>query len=133
MTPQALQLRVGVDVGSQCHRVAVGLSDGSLLEEFETPHTAAGFEDFFARSEGHATRHPYGVWKRVVKEVEQFQREEPASQLLPRDRAVALRRRNPEKTLAGLLDGSMGSAFVFIAPLAVSCSTGSAPASLRRR
>ncbi len=75
----------------------------------------------------------YGVWNRVVKEVEQFQREEPASQLLPRDRAVALRRRNPEKTLASLLDGSMGSAFVFIAPLVVSCSTGSAPASLRRR
>ncbi len=63
----------------------------------------------------------HAVWKRVVKEVEQFQKEEPASQLLPRDRAVALRRRNPEKTLAGLLDGSMGSAFV------------STPTSLRRR
>ncbi len=75
----------------------------------------------------------YTVWKRVVKEVEQFQKEKPASQLLPRDRAVALRRRNPEKTLAGLLDGSMGSAFVCIAPLLVSCSTGSAPTSLRRR
>ncbi len=75
----------------------------------------------------------YAVWKRVVKEVEQFQREEPASQLLPRDRAIALRRRSPEKTLAGLLDGSMGSAFVFIAPLLVPCSTGSAPTSLRRR
>ncbi len=75
----------------------------------------------------------YAVWKRVVKEVEQFQREEPASQSLPRDCAVALRRRNPEKMLAGLLDGSMGSAFVFIAPLLVSCLTGSAPTSLRRR
>ena len=32
--------------------------DGSLLEEFEIPHTAAGFEDFFARIEGHAKRHP---------------------------------------------------------------------------
>jgi len=61
MTPQALQLRVGVDVGSQCHRVAVGLSDGSLLEEFEIPHTAAGFEDFFSRIEGHAKRHPYPI------------------------------------------------------------------------
>ncbi len=75
----------------------------------------------------------YVVWKRVVKEVEQFQRAEPACQLLPRDRAVALRRRSPEKTLAGLLDGSMGSAFVFIAPLLVPCSTGSALTSLRRR
>ncbi len=75
----------------------------------------------------------YGVWRRILKAVEQFQREEPASQLLPRDRAVALRRRNPEKTLAGLLDGSMGLPFVFIAPLRVPCTTGSAPTSLRRR
>ncbi len=59
LNPQALQLRVGVDVGSQYHRVAVGLSDGSLLEEFEIPHTAAGFQDFFSRIEGHAKRHPY--------------------------------------------------------------------------
>jgi transposase len=61
LNPQALQLRVGVDVGSQCHSVAVGLTDGSLLEEFEIPHTAAGFGDFFARIEGHATRHPYPI------------------------------------------------------------------------
>jgi transposase len=61
MTPQALQLRVGVDVGSQSHSVAVGLSDGSLLEEFEIPHTAAGFGDFFSRIEGHAKRHPYPI------------------------------------------------------------------------
>ncbi len=59
--PQSLQLRVGVDVGSQCHSVAVGLTDGSLLDEFEIPHTAAGFRDFFARIEGHATRHPYPI------------------------------------------------------------------------
>ncbi len=75
----------------------------------------------------------YAVWKRVVKEVEQFQREEPTSQLLAGDRAVALRRRSPERKLAGLLNGRMGSAFVCIAPLLVSCSTGSAPTSLRRR
>ncbi len=53
-TPQSLQLRVGVDVGTRCHSVAVGLTDGSLLEEFEIPHTAAGFGDFFSRIEGHA-------------------------------------------------------------------------------
>ncbi len=28
LNPQALQLRVGVDVGSQCHSVAIGLTDG---------------------------------------------------------------------------------------------------------
>ncbi len=61
LNPKALQLRVGVDVGSQCHRVAVGLSDGSLLEEFEILHTAAGFGDFFSRIEGHAKRHPYPI------------------------------------------------------------------------
>ena len=38
LNPQALQLRVGVDVGSQCHSVAVGLTDGSLLEEFDLIH-----------------------------------------------------------------------------------------------
>ncbi len=59
--PQPLQLRVGVDVGSQCHSVAVGLSDGRLLDEFEIPHTAAGFREFFARIEGHAKRHRYPI------------------------------------------------------------------------
>jgi len=58
LTSQSLQLRVGVDVGTQSHSVAVGLTDGSLLEAFEIPHTAAGFEDFFARIEGHARRYP---------------------------------------------------------------------------
>ncbi len=43
LNPQSLQLRVGVDVGSQRHHVAVDLSDGRLLAEFEIPHTAAGF------------------------------------------------------------------------------------------
>ncbi len=61
LNPQALQLRVGVDVGSRCHSIAVGLTDGSLLEEFEIPHTAAGFQDFFSRIEGHAKRHPYPI------------------------------------------------------------------------
>ena len=59
LNPQSLQLRVGVDVGSRCHHVAVGLTDGSLLEDFEIPHTAEGFREFFARIEGHAKRHPY--------------------------------------------------------------------------
>ena len=51
LNPVSLQLRVGVDVGSRCHSVAIGLSDGSLLEEFEIPHTAEGFQEFFARIE----------------------------------------------------------------------------------
>jgi transposase len=61
LNPQSLQLRVGVDVGTRCHSVAVGLTDGSLLEEFEVTHTAEGFREFFSRIEGHAKRHPYPV------------------------------------------------------------------------
>jgi transposase len=59
--PQSLQLRVGVDVGSRCHSVAIGLADGRLLEEFEILHTAVGFQDFFSRIEGHAKTHPYPI------------------------------------------------------------------------
>ncbi len=57
LNPLSLQLRVGVDVGSRCHNVAIGLSDGSLLEEFEIAHTAEGFRAFFARIEACARRH----------------------------------------------------------------------------
>ncbi len=61
LNPQALQPRVGVDVGSRCHSVAVGLADGCLLEQFEIPQTVAGFRDFSARIEGHAKRHPHPI------------------------------------------------------------------------
>ncbi len=57
LNPVSLQLRVGVDVGSRCHTVAIGLSDGSLLEEFEIPHTQAGFDEFFTRVEVCNRRH----------------------------------------------------------------------------
>ena len=53
----SLQLRVGVDVGSRCHTVAIGLSDDSFVEEFEIPHTADGFREFFARVEACGRRH----------------------------------------------------------------------------
>ena len=36
--------------------MAIGLSDGRLLEEFEITHTAAGFQDFFKRVEASAER-----------------------------------------------------------------------------
>ena len=57
LNPVLSQLRVGVDVGSRCHAVAIGLSDGSLLEELEIPHTAEGSQEFFARVEACARRH----------------------------------------------------------------------------
>ena len=57
----ALQLRVGVDVGTTSHHVAIGVTDGRRLEEFEIAHTAAGFADFFRRIERHAKRYPAPV------------------------------------------------------------------------
>lgn len=51
------ELRVGIDVGGHVHAVAVGLSDGAMLEAFEVPHSDAGLEDFFGRIETHAARH----------------------------------------------------------------------------
>jgi len=43
------ELRVAVDVGFQRHRVAVGLADGGLIDEFDITHDAAGLSLFFAR------------------------------------------------------------------------------------
>jgi transposase len=42
-----LSIRVAIDVGSTRHRVAVGLPDGKLLDEFDIDHNARGFEEFF--------------------------------------------------------------------------------------
>ncbi len=55
--PASLELRVGIDVGSRCHSVAIGLSDGRLLEEFKIAHTAAGLQDFFKRVGAAAQHH----------------------------------------------------------------------------
>lgn len=43
------ELRVAVDVGCYKHRVAVGLSDGGLIDEFDIAHDAAGLSLFFQR------------------------------------------------------------------------------------
>jgi len=48
---KSLELRVSVDVGSRRHSVAVGLSDGQVLEEFEIRHRGEGFQEFFSRIE----------------------------------------------------------------------------------
>ena len=52
------EIRVSVDVGCYTHHVAIGLSDGKLLDEFEIAHQTEGFEEFFARIERH--RRHYG-------------------------------------------------------------------------
>ena len=46
-----LELRVGVDVGCHSHNVAIGLSSGEILDEFEVSHNPEGFHLFFSRVE----------------------------------------------------------------------------------
>jgi transposase len=48
-----LELRVSVDVGYRRHSVAMGLSSGEVLEEFEIDHRIEGFQEFFSRIEKH--------------------------------------------------------------------------------
>jgi transposase len=52
-----LHLHVGIDVGSTRHRVAVGLPDGALIDEFDIAHTSAGFAEFFDRIANLERRH----------------------------------------------------------------------------
>ena len=48
---KSLELRVSVDVGYRRHSVAMGLSSGEVLEEFEIDHRLEGFQEFFTRIE----------------------------------------------------------------------------------
>ena len=50
---KSVELRVSVDVGYRRHSVAMGLSSGELLEEFEIDHRPEGFQEFFSRIEKH--------------------------------------------------------------------------------
>lgn len=43
------EVRVSVDIGCHRHRVAIGLSSGELLEEFDIDHHPEGFRHFFRR------------------------------------------------------------------------------------
>ena len=58
---KSLEIRVSVDVGSRSHQVAIGLSSGEVLEEFEIAHRVEGFEDFFSRIEKHSHKQGYSV------------------------------------------------------------------------
>ena len=51
MTQSAYEIRVCMDIGSQKHYVAIGLSSGQHLDEFEFLHTPQGIEQFFIRLE----------------------------------------------------------------------------------
>ncbi len=52
----APQLHVAVDVGCRHHRVAIGCSDGQLLDEFDITHDVAGFRTFFEHIHHHEHR-----------------------------------------------------------------------------
>ncbi len=54
-------IRVAVDVGSAYHRVAIGLPDGKVLDEFDIQHNAVGFDKFFHRIEMIEMRHQLPV------------------------------------------------------------------------
>lgn len=56
-----LSIHVAIDVGSERHRVAVGLADGKLLDEFDIDHHANGFREFFQRIEVLEQRHQLPV------------------------------------------------------------------------
>ena len=58
MMPTSPEIRVSVDIGCRNHSVAVGLSDGRLLEQFDIAHHAHGFDEFFSRIEAHQRRYP---------------------------------------------------------------------------
>jgi transposase len=58
---KSLELRVSVDVGYRRHSVAMGLSSGEVLEEFEIDHRIEGFQEFFSRIEKHRKKENCGV------------------------------------------------------------------------
>ena len=55
------EIRVSLDIGCRNHSVAVGLADGSLLEEFDIPHTKEGFSSFFKKITFHESKHKLPV------------------------------------------------------------------------
>jgi len=52
-----VQLNVAVDVGCIRHRVAVGLSEGKVLDEFDIAHDGPGLTAFFTRIEHYEREH----------------------------------------------------------------------------
>jgi Transposase IS116/IS110/IS902 family./Transposase. len=55
------EIRVSVDVGCRRHAVAIGLSTGEVVDEFEIVHEAAGFRTFFQRIEALEHRYSWPV------------------------------------------------------------------------
>lgn len=71
-------LLVGIDVGCRCHRVAVGMPDGQLLDQFDVAHQPRSFDTFFRRIEQQAIKfglpvcvgmEGFGGWARPLDEM----------------------------------------------------------------
>ncbi len=55
------EIRISVDVGCHQHSVAIGLSGGELVEEFEIDHSPEGFRHFFDRIARQEAKHDLPV------------------------------------------------------------------------
>jgi transposase len=55
------ELRVSVDIGCRSHSVAIGLSNGEILDEFSIKHEPDGFKEFFSRIKKQELRFGYPV------------------------------------------------------------------------
>jgi len=55
------ELRVCMDIGSQCHRVGIGLSSGEMLETFDLPHLPNDIKKFFTKIESYKARYSLPV------------------------------------------------------------------------
>jgi len=71
-------LLVVIDVGCRRHRVAIGMPDGTLIDQFDLDHQPASFNKFFLRVEKQATKfgfpvsvgmEGYGGWARPLDEM----------------------------------------------------------------
>lgn len=61
MHSQEQERLVSIDSGCHRHSVAIGLSEGRLVEEFEISHTRSGFKHFFKKLAGHQERQQTSV------------------------------------------------------------------------
>lgn len=55
------EIRVSVDVGSRRHSVAIGLSTGEVIDEFEVDHDPEDFGYFFSRIKRHEKKYGFPV------------------------------------------------------------------------
>ena len=55
------EILVSVDVGCHSHSVAIGLSGGRILDEFEITHNQEGFSRFFAHIQKQEAKYDYPV------------------------------------------------------------------------